>query len=441
MVARLNAIQQVRRVTSARFVRGVAIIAGGSALAQAVPLAMTPVLSRLYTPADLGTFGLYTAFLSVLSTATTLGYAHATVSAEDDAEAAELTLLAAVFTIPFACTSVGLLVLLVRQSWLGYGDLPIYAAPAMFLSLLLTGTYFSLRYWLLRFGAYGVISRATVGQSVGRVLAQLCIGLVRPSWMGLVGGEVVGRGVGLTSMWQVARNGYRQAVDGWSISRVRRTARKYRKFPLLTVPSSFLDSLGAMLPVPLVAAVFGVAAAGQYSLAVQSLLLPLSLVSASVADVFHNRIVERARYGPAAARRFFFQVAFALLTVGAAPITIVAFWGDRLIPFVLGSSWNLAGQLAATVAPRLLSQLLVSPLSRVVLVYQRQELKLIYDVLSPVTIGVVFFVAREQHWAVLQTIRVLTWLQVGLHGLYLALLLKIVSQPLSRRGGGELTSA
>src|SRR5690606_16890286 len=150
---------------------------------------------------------------------------------------------------------------------LGFGALPSYTLAAAVVSLMFTGIFFALRFWLVRHEYYGDIAKATVAQSAGRITAQLGIGAFQSSPFGLIIGEVVGRGLGLSRMLRRANTSLLSQRRTIRIDRLRSVARTYRKFPLFTMPATLLDSLSPALHVPMISGIFGVAAAGQYSIA------------------------------------------------------------------------------------------------------------------------------------------------------------------------------
>jgi O-antigen/teichoic acid export membrane protein len=419
----------VGRVSRTSFLRGVAVISAGSLVAQALPVLLTPVLTRLYNPTDMGTLALYLSFAGFLVGVMTLGYALAIVSAASDEDAARLGLLSATLAIPVATVATVALWLLRREGVLGFGELPAPAVPAMLVSLVLTDLFLTLRYWAIRQSEFADVSRAVVAQSAGRMGTQLAAGLIRPAWGGLVLGEVVGRALGMRRLWREAGPAMRRGAWPPQLDRLRETAARYRQFPLYSTPSTMIDNLALMLPVPLATAMFGVPAAGQYAIATRVLLVPMALVGASVADVFHNRIARHARESPDRARPFFLMVAAGLLGVGLVPMLVVVMAGEWLFPVVLGQEWELAGAIAAAIAPWALAALAVSPVSRVVFVYDGQRYKLVYDVLSLLVVLGTFRLGDSEGWSIVQTVTALAWAQAALYVVYFLLLLWIVSRP------------
>lgn len=418
----------IRGLSHGRFTRSVAVLVGGSTIAQMIPVLFTPALTRLYSPADMGLLALYLAFIGFASSGTTLGFSLAIVSARNDNEAADLVFVSAIVVVPIAMGGACLLWLMTARSWLGYGELSSLTAVAMGVSLVLTGLYLTMRYWLIRMGRYGTISSATVAQSLGRVGTQLVLGIARAGWLGLIIGEIFGRGFGLRRMWQETWEYTSIRSLPLKPERLRKLIVDYRKFPLFSTPSAVLNSLALVLPVPLISTYFGLQAAGQFSIASRVLLLPSVLVGASVGDVFHNRIATYSREHPAKALPFLMKVSSGLLLLGLLPMLIVALFGESLWAAILGDEWSVAGQIAAVITPWALMQLAVSPVSRVVAVYQGQEFKLIYDALGLLSIFGVLTLGDRQLWSLVETCTVLGWSQAAVYGLYFLLLLHIVKR-------------
>lgn len=423
---RVKARRLIRKLRSSHFGRHVAVVASGTALAQLIPVILTPVLTRLYDPIDMGMLGLYTSFISFLSGALTLGYGQAIVTGRHDEEGADLAVIAIGMIVPVSIIGAMILLALSQLDLLGFSELPPWTAGAMTISLILTGVYFALRAWLVRIGQFPEIARATVLQSAGRISTQIATGLLGFQWVGLVLGEIVGRGMGLRRMLKSAVPSGADALGSFDWQRFREVATRYRKFPLISMPSSLLNSASLVLPIPLITMYFGVSAAGQFAIASRIMMLPLSFIGNSVGDVFHSRIAQVSRESPESAMRLFLMVAAALAAIGMIPAVIITIWGGRLFELALGSQWTLAGSISAAIVPWVFMQLTVNPVSRVVLVYQGQELKLVYDVLSLVSIIGILTLGYRLNWTVVETSHLLGWTQALVYGIYLIVLVRIL---------------
>jgi O-antigen/teichoic acid export membrane protein len=240
-------------------------------------------------------------------------------------------------------------------------------------------------------------------------------------------------------MWTRTRNELRVLMHSLSPSDLLNTARRYKKFPIFSTPATLLDSLGPALHVPLITGIFGVSSAGQYSIANQVLVIPAVFIGASVADVFHSRIARLARETPERAPRLFYAVASGLFVVGVAPSAVLYFYGEPLFAAILGEQWRISGVVASALAPRIVSLLVVSPLSRVVMVYQGQELKLVYNALTVLGVILTYHFASKYHWNFVDTMARYTAVQVTLHTVYFVILAFTVHR--GTRDLSKMTSA
>lgn len=420
-------INRLRRFVARHlFLRDVAILTGGSVVAQALPVLFTPVLTRLYTPADIGVLGIFTSFINFAAGAATLGYSLAVISAKDDDEGAILTALSTLVVLPMAVMQTLGLVLLDRAQIFGLDQLPSWSLIAMVPALMLTGIYSSLRYWMIRIGDFRGISTATIAQSVGRLLVQLASGLLGFAGAGLITGEVLGRTAGLRRMFVVSRNGLIPRLERIGLRQLRATAIAYRKFPLYSAPSLVLNGIALALPVPLVAAYFSISLAGQYAVATRVMILPSSLIGFSVSDVFHRRIAEISRTSPDRAVRFLVRAFIGLFAIALLPAAVITFGGERLFTAILGQDWTMTGALAAAVVPWVVMQFCVSPLNRVAQVYQGQESELVYNVLHIANVAGVMSLGHAQGWSLVNTVSVLSWVQAAIYVIYLVLLINVV---------------
>src|SRR4051812_14714904 len=83
-------LSALRRLAGSSFARHALTIGGGVALGQGVVVAVSPVLARLYTPAEMGLLAIYQATVSVLVIFATAGYEQAILLPRAHRQAAAL---------------------------------------------------------------------------------------------------------------------------------------------------------------------------------------------------------------------------------------------------------------------------------------------------------------------------------------------------------------
>jgi len=81
------------------FSRNVLTLMTGTTIAQAIPIAISPILTRIYTPKDFGVFVLYMLIASVVAVIATGSYEHAIMLPKKDEDARNI------FSLGFMITS------------------------------------------------------------------------------------------------------------------------------------------------------------------------------------------------------------------------------------------------------------------------------------------------------------------------------------------------
>lgn len=409
------------------FLRNFAVLSGGSITAQLFNVAMMPLITRLYLPENFGQLALFLAFFNVAIVASSLNYEYAIVSASDHREASQLTFCSFLLSLPTSAIAGFVFYGLVHFGLFGYGCMPSYAAGLIVPALICAAFFSALRYWLLRQEQFGLISRGMVFQNGSRALVQTALGFLGPHTPGLLAGEIFGRCSGMGRMLRASWPALTGELAGSTLQQMKRTLARNRHFVLYSLPSSLLDTLAASISFPLVAYFYGINTGGSWALVARALALPAVLITANVADAFHSKAALLLQKDPQALPGFVKRVAAVLLLVGAIPAVMLVFYSPQLFEWVFGAKWVEAGMMAAWAAPRFLAQFVVSPLSRLVLVVGRQELKFIYDVMTFAGTIVVFAIAHRQGWPVMRLVAALSALNTAAYAVFFMLILNISS--------------
>ncbi len=410
------------------FARNVAILGGGTALAQTFNILLAPVLTRVYVPESFGQYALFVSFLNVATVGLSLRYELGIVAERTEQKAAQLAFAALLFSVPMSLIGAGVFFTFIHFSWLGFSTLPWYTPHLMAAALFLVGTFSVLRYWFVRQEQFGCISQALVAQNGARSISQAAVGAVGGGLSGLLGGELIGRSAGMTRMLRQAWPKIRAHVFPINRASFSEVLRENWQFPVFSLPSSVVDSAAANICVPLVVWYYGPNAGGYFALVQRVLAVPLVLISASVADAFQARLALYVRDTPEKSIQLFHRTGLGLFCVGVIPTVLMMLYGKPLFQTFFGAKWMTAGQLAAVVAPWFFAQSVVSPLSRLVFVLDGQRLKLIYDVLALTGMIGVFAFSHWQQISLVHAVKLLSTVGTLTFVAYYLLLLRIVSR-------------
>ena len=381
------------------FRKAVLTMAGGTAVAQALVAASSPLLTRLYSPADFGTYSaVFAISISLLVIVSTLSYHNAIALPDDDVLAANVLGVCVVTTAVVGLTT--LVVLLVAGEWvsglLGTTSPGSYAL-LLVIAQVIVATGSALIMWALRTKSFSEIARYTVTQSGSQVVAQLALGVAGLGATGLMIGFVVGSLAGSIRLGFVAWNLNAAAFHRVSRQGVRQAAQRYRRFAILTTPAAFLNAMGLRLPLLLLIAMFGPEVTGQFALADRVIALPITLVAGAAGNAYFAQAAPLARERSPALRELFLRTTRSLALAAAVPVALAVLLGPFLFGLVFGDEWTQAGVFAAIMAPWYGLILVTNPTSGTLGVLERQDLQLMRELLRVGVIGAAPLIAFHLH--------------------------------------------
>lgn len=359
------------------FSRNVVTLMTGSMIAQAIPIAISPILTRIYTPDDFGIFALYMSIASIFSTFATGRYELAIMLPKKDEDAANVLFLSLMIT--FIITFVSLLIILLFKkeivSFLGSPSLTnwLYVIP---LSVLLTGLYQSLNYWNNRKKQYKRLAVSRVTQSAVTGSTNLSMGFGGFGVSGLIVAGLVGQGAATSVLGRFIWKNDITMFHHLKKIKLIALMKKYKKFPLLNLPNAFIDSFRLSGINLLIAKYFATSTLGQFSLAWKMVQVPIVLVGGALGQVFFQKVASSKKCDLyEIIIKYIIKASFV-----AAPIFLfVYFFSEDIFGFVFGKEWVLAGEAASVMAPWLFINFVSSPLVSVMLVLNKQELVLLFS--------------------------------------------------------------
>lgn len=349
----MTASELVHHLRSHPFLRRVAVVVGGTAAAQAITVAVSPLITRLYGPEIFGVFGVFMAALALITPLANLSYGAAIVLPESDDEARTLFKLAAL--IGLVTTLVSFVIVAVFDDEIAEAigftadSRLLLIAPVM---VMLSALAEPLHHWLYRMKQFGVISRTAVIEAAANGLTKVGIGAVSATVPALLTTGVIASALQVSLLWASARHTLmgRMAAndhvrDPAASHAMKDVARRYRDFPLFKAPNDWLNMISNSFPPLILAAAFGPIPAGFYLLARRVVVLPITVISSAIGPIFLTRFVE-ATHGSERLRPLLLKGTAALAAAGLVPFGVIVAFGPWLFSFVFGAGWEPAGEYA-----------------------------------------------------------------------------------------------
>lgn len=422
---------------ASRFVRHVAGIAGAAVAAQTIVVVATPVLTRLYTPSDFGVVAVFNSILAVGAVFATLRYESAIPLPREEEAATAVLDLTLGLSVAVACLVLVLGIL--------YGDSLANALgvptvqPLLWLvpvGVILSGFHASFTRWATRTRDYAAIARQKVSRSVAATITQTLLGLSRGAGplglaLGLVAGQAVATALlavrvplGLTRT-----SSMRQRAAGALAA-----ATRYRRFPLLSAPSAFLNMVTLHAPAILIAAAYGPVVAGFYALAQRVLGVPMGFLGSAIGEVFMGDSAEGYRDGDLRRIQRLFRKTFATLVISSVvlvgSVAVVAPW---VAAFVFGDTWDDAGRYMRALAPMFAMGLVAAPFGSVLAILERQDLYFGRELIRAIIVIGALLLATGQELSAMQGMVALGLAGAVGYGIYVALSWYALLQAVRRR--------
>jgi O-antigen/teichoic acid export membrane protein len=375
--------------------RQVLTLLGGAGLAQAIALAASPALSRLYRPEHFGVFALFASVVALVSTAATGRYELAVILPSRDDEAWRVARLALAIALPVGLASAIVVAGAGEAIAVRAGDASL--APWLWLlpgGVVLTAAVNTLTVWANRRQAYRHIATNRVAQSVVTAGSGIGLGAAGTGSPGLIVASVLGQGVAAVLLWR--DRGTTPAEGGATL---RALAARYRDFPRINLPHALLDAVQASVVLALIGAAHGAAVLGAYAFALRIARAPLAMLGASVAQVFQQRAARLAEtdggHGELAALA---RSTTQRLALTGLPFAAVLLFAPDLFAWAFGADWRSAGEIARILLPWMLMNFVTSPLSQLPLIVGRQPTAFAFGVAYQATMVVPYVLGAALGW-------------------------------------------
>lgn len=361
----------------------------GTAIAQILPILLSPLLSRIYTPEDFAVFALITAVVSITATFSTFRLELATVIPENEEEARILFSTALISNLVVASISLlaigGLLLFLDGNSIItGTSNHLLLYIPVGIWAL---GWYQTSNYWSTRHKTYLNNAFSKIVQAVTTVLFSIGFGLVIPGAEGLIIGFVTGYFFGLLVLLFRQRKDIRlNELHHYSLKASKSVLRKFRNFIFVNTPHSLMGVFADQGIVYVIESFFDKLIVGSFSFAFRYTKAPLGIITTSISQVFFEEASTAANAGKDV-RPIMFKIQRSLFLLGIVPFVVLMFFMPDVFAFVFSDKYYHAGEISRILLPWLFLNLLMSPVSTITLVFNRQKQALLIAI-SDLTIRI-----------------------------------------------------
>lgn len=374
------------------FARDVSILASGTAFAQVISFLLYPIIGRLYSPEDMATFAVFTSLFTVCQVLSTGKYETSIFLAKSDKDAANIVAL-----VLLLCTSF-CIITIVAISLFANGINDLLNVNLGYLLLLVPLSIFSLttfdtyNEWCIRKKYFSKLSLNKISNSILVNGGKVGFAYTPLHSFGLIWGDALGRfGSALICairMWTADRDVFRTV----NITDIKKQAKEFDRFPKFQMPSQFLNTLGASVPVLLLNSFYNNAEVGQFSMALAILSVPIGVIGRSIRDVSRKKIKDSV--GNNSIHYLFVSLLRKSIAVSVVVALSVVYFLPPLFSFVLGGQWEQSGVFAQIMTPMFVASFVSTCVESPIIVAMKLKVAFIWQVLFslcniiPIVVGI-----------------------------------------------------
>jgi len=365
----------------------------GTAASQIIALAVTPILTRNYSPSDFGFMLTYMSIFGIVSSFVTGKYERALLLARSDYEIRYSSTLCLYISLVVGIVSF-LTIVLGNDIIINYFGVSetLYRWLLLFpIFLVVFGINLVALTFLNYKRDYKKISSSRIIKTLSGVLISLLCILFMKNVGGLILGEFFGYVVSTLYLFSDVKGLF--ILKKSALPRIRVIFRKYRRFPIYNIPSDLLNVASSQMPAFFLSSFFGVSTTGFYSLMKRVLDAPIALFSSSILEVFRQKASEQyVVFG--SCRELFIKTARNLMLISILPFLILFACGPWLFSLVFGKEWHIAGEYARIFSVFYFFKFVSSPLSYMFYIAEKQRADFILHLYMFISTGLIFYLPK-----------------------------------------------
>ncbi|KMN36354.1 hypothetical protein VK91_21700 [Lysinibacillus sp. LK3] len=345
-----------------KIVKNISILMTGTVLAQLIPILLSPVLTRLYSPDEFGILAVFISITSILTVFVNLRLDVAIMSAHENEK---IPLKNISLTITSILTIIILMFLILFSSFfkemfkgIDY-NLIVFFGPLFFIffGMLQLTTYIANDE-----SQYHLISKSKVDKNISMTVIQIILGVFKTGVLGLIAGVVFSI---LFPLYRLRKGILRKEEKVSDKPNYFLILKKYKKYPLVSANTAVMDKIATESPVLMMNKYQDASLIGFYELSKRTIFIPLTFISSSVSQVYLKQITEEKDYKKNIKLTLIILGSLVIISIFIAPIFI--FWGEPLFAIIFGEEWRIVGEYSKILIFPFLIRFIISPLSVVFL--------------------------------------------------------------------------
>ncbi len=392
-----KAIIYIKNIVSSnrgsRFRQNLLKIVKANIFAQVFTFVFTPILTRLYTPADYGTVAIFMSLLSMLSAFATWRFDWSIPNAVSRIQSVALLALGLITLLIISVSSFFVLWSFPESwtFWKGFQSLRPFLL-LLPLALVGTGLHQLLQAWYIRENDLTAVSKTKFTQSISGTGLSVTGGIAALGATGLIISSVVSAWVGLSIMIRHAV-GLPASILKLSFVDIKLAWIKFIHESTLSTSTSIV-TMASIAAIPLLLTqYYSPTEIGWYTLMYRLASAPVGIFTEALGQSCWSEAAILVKTDISSLKRLYLRTT-GRLAIFAFPIAAACLAGPLLVGPIWGHQWQSAGYILAALAPLVAAQIIVQPVTHLI-VHRKQHWKLYLDACKFIFILLIIIVSAE----------------------------------------------
>lgn len=375
----MHLINKINTYSKSETVKNGVKLLSASSLSQLIAIIVYPIVTRQYNPSELGVLSL---FLSIVGIGTILagGKYELAIMVEKERKNA-----AAAFDLTFLLT-LGLsllfwILLMLFKPWV-ISTFKLQEVEAYFnyipILIFFSAIGFVLTYWFNRIKRFNLSARYNLVQSAANSSLKVGFGALGFTQWGLIAASVIGQILGVFSVF-FKKKDY-DSLFKFKKERMKSIAIKHADFPKYTLPHAFINTLAGNIPIMILAAYFNMTEVGLFSLGITMGFKPITLFTASVNQVFFQKVTENKHAG-ISSYDLLKKYCLKIIVISLPLFILLYFALPYLVEFFFGAKWLKSGVYLQLMLPWFFVSLMASTLCFMPAVVGKQFMAMVLEII------------------------------------------------------------
>jgi O-antigen/teichoic acid export membrane protein len=337
----------IQKIKASEFWSSVAKLSAGQIIGQTITLLATLVLSRIYSSADYGSYGIIASTATIIISIIDLAIDSSIMVAKTDDDSRRIFTVSFLIQTTLLCVvCLGMIIISPYKMFFTTTFSYNLSVFLMALYIISNSLYSKMRIYVNRLKKNNILFWNSIINAGCTVLVSIPLGLLNFGFIGLLSTSIL---AGLLSFFQMLRadNPFKK-INGWG--EIKQTIIESKNYILYQYPSNVMGNTAANIPNQMLYNSFGDAMLGQYSMCNKIFSMPLKLIATPIQTVYFRTVAQSPNENEKISD-FTFGFIKKMMYIAIFPIVLVMTFGENIFSFLLGNQWDEAGLIAAIMCP------------------------------------------------------------------------------------------